>query len=261
MAQANNRKWSARLTWAGAALGLGGVAAALVAAVGSGQELWHFRTGFAVLRWAFFAAAAGAVLALGGAIAAGRTQPRLAVVNLVVFGIAAAFVLYLGLQVRTARSVPAIHDISTNLDDVPAFRRLNVREDNLEDIPDFDRAELAALPPLERWKAVHREHYGDIATIRVPWSVAETTRRAGDLATARGWDVVTYDTVAGLVEAVDTSTFFRFKDDVIVRVRPEPDGSGSLVDMRSISRVGVSDVGVNARRIRAFLSDLQREPV
>ncbi|HEV2866129.1 MAG TPA: DUF1499 domain-containing protein, partial [Allosphingosinicella sp.] len=52
--------------------------------------------------------------------------------------------------------------------------------------------------------------------------------------------------------------FFRFRDNVVVRVRPDSDGSGSVVDMRSISRVGVSDVGVNARRVRAFLADLQR---
>ena len=51
--------------------------------------------------------------------------------------------------------------------------------------------------------------------------------------------------------------FFHFKDDVVVRIRPAP-GGGSLVDMRSISRVGGSDVGMNAKRVRAFLADLQR---
>ncbi|MGL5839140.1 MAG: DUF1499 domain-containing protein, partial [Sphingorhabdus sp.] len=50
--------------------------------------------------------------------------------------------------------------------------------------------------------------------------------------------------------------FFRFKDDVVVRVRPTEDAKGSIVDMRSISRVGVSDLGMNAKRVRAFLADL-----
>jgi len=63
---------------------------------------------------------------------------------------------------------------------------------------------------------------------------------------------------SGIVEAVDTSFFFRFKDNVVVRVRPVTDTAGSVVDMRSVSRVGVSDVGVNARRVRRFLADLQR---
>ena len=60
-----------------------------------------------------------------------------------------------------------------------------------------------------------------------------------------------------MLEATATSFFFRFKDDVVVRVRPAP-GGGSLVDMRSISRVGGSDVGMNAKRVRAFLGDLRQ---
>ena len=179
--------------------------------------------------------------------------------NLAASLVAGSFVAFLGSQIRTARTAPPIHDIATNLDDWPRFYRLTVREDNLEIIPDMGRPDLAALEPRERWKAIHREHYGDIATIRVPWSVEDTVARARALAADRGWEIVTTDPRNGIVEAVDTSRFFRFKDNVVVRVRPAADGSGSLVDMRSISRVGVSDVGVNARRIREFLADLRRE--
>ena len=60
------------------------------------------------------------------------------------------------------------------------------------------------------------------------------------------------------MEAVATSFFFRFKDNIVVRARPAGEGTGSVVDMRSISRVGVSDIGVNARRVRDFLAELQR---
>jgi uncharacterized protein (DUF1499 family) len=60
------------------------------------------------------------------------------------------------------------------------------------------------------------------------------------------------------LEATDTTFFFRFKDDVAIRARPAP-GGGTLVDMRSISRVGGSDVGVNAKRVRDFLRDLQSQ--
>jgi uncharacterized protein (DUF1499 family) len=61
------------------------------------------------------------------------------------------------------------------------------------------------------------------------------------------------------LEATATTTFFRFENDVVVRARPYPEAKGgSYVDMRSISRVGGSDVGVNAKRIRAFLKDLQK---
>jgi uncharacterized protein (DUF1499 family) len=92
----------------------------------------------------------------------------------------------------------------------------------------------------------------------VPWTRDETLARARALAEQRGWEIVTTDPQAGVLEAVDTSFFFRFKDNIVVRVRPTYENTGSIVDMRSISRVGVSDVGVNARRVRSFLADLQR---
>jgi uncharacterized protein (DUF1499 family) len=58
------------------------------------------------------------------------------------------------------------------------------------------------------------------------------------------------------LEATDRSALFRFKDDIVLRVRPTDTGEGSIVDMRSVSRVGVSDLGVNAKRVRSFLADL-----
>jgi hypothetical protein len=250
--------WAPRLTTLALILSVGGVAAALVAAVGSGQEAWPFRTGFTILRYAFFAAIAGGLLALIGLfVARRRRSAKLSALNLVALVIGLGFVLYLGAQIRTARTVPAIHDVSTNLDDMPQFSVLKVREDNLEKIPDNDDPRLKAMDPESRWKALHRQAYSSLRTVRVPWPVAETVQRAERLARERGWEIAKADPKAGLVEATDTTRFFRFKDDVVVRVRPDPSG-GSLVDMRSISRVGGSDVGVNAKRVRAFLADLQQ---
>jgi len=258
MAEARKwRSWAKRLTWAAVVLSIGAVVAALIAAVGSGQEWWHFRSGFFVLRIAFYAAAAGGVIALAAMYVARRAEPKLVFVNLFALVVALAFLLYLGNLVRTARSVVPLHDITTNLDDYPRFYRLTVRDDNLANLPTQGRRELEALEPRERWKAIHREAYPDLRTIRVPWNEAETVRRAEALARERGWEIVTVDLEEGVVEAVDTSRFFRFKDNVIVRVRPVSEGGASMVDMRSISRVGTSDVGANARRIRSFLADLR----
>jgi hypothetical protein len=141
-------------------LGVGSVAVALVAAIGAGQGLWHFRGAFGVLRYAFFVAIAGAVLGLLGLILARRARKaRLLLANLVALVVALGFVLFLGSPVRQARSVPAIHDVATNLDDLPQFTTLQVRADNLENIPDMGRPALKALAPEERWKAIHREAY------------------------------------------------------------------------------------------------------
>jgi uncharacterized protein (DUF1499 family) len=56
------------------------------------------------------------------------------------------------------------------------------------------------------------------------------------------------------VEATDTTGWFGFKDDISIRVRPDP--NGSRVDVRSVSRVGRSDIGANATRVRDFLARL-----
>ncbi len=245
-----------RLTKLAIFLCVGSVAAALIAAVGAGQGWWHFRGAFDVLRYAFYAAGAGVLVAILALILGRRVRSRLYLANVIGLVIAAGFLLFLGNQVRTARSVPAIHDVTTNLEDPPLFYRIQIRADNLDNVPVEGRPELEPLPPEERWRTLHREAYGDLTTIRVPWDVPETVRRARALAANRGWQIVSTDE-RGIVEATDTSLFFRFKDDVAIRARRAP-GGGSLVDMRSISRVGVSDVGVNARRVRDFLADLQR---
>jgi uncharacterized protein (DUF1499 family) len=72
------------------------------------------------------------------------------------------------------------------------------------------------------------------------------------LATARdmGWAIVAADSSAGRIEATATTTWFGFKDDVVIRIEPDP--KGSRVDIRSESRVGGSDVGTNAARIQAY---------
>jgi uncharacterized protein (DUF1499 family) len=257
--RANTGAWAWRLTWLALVLAIGGTLAALVAALGSGQGAWQFGTGFTILRYAFFAAIAGGLLAIVALAASHRAKvPGLRTRNVLALAVALLFVGYLGMQIYTARSVPAIHDVATDLEAVPQFRALRVREDNLEKVPDMDRPELAALEPEERWKAIHREAYGDLNPIRVPWTVEETIGKAQALADKRGWQIAHVDPARGTLEATDTTRFFRFKDDVVVRAKKDREGKGTIVDMRSISRVGGSDVGVNAKRVREFLKDLRQ---
>ncbi len=69
-----------------------------------------------------------------------------------------------------------------------------------------------------------------------------------------GWEIVSRETAAGTLQAVATTAWFGFKDDVTIRVSPDP--QGSRIDIRSRSRVGRGDVGANARRIRAWRAAL-----
>ena len=192
------RDWTRLVTRAAVVLGIGAVAAALVAATGSAMELWSFRTGLAALRYLFFTAAAGAVLGLIGLVMA-RRRARLMLANLLALVIALGFVLYLGNLVRVARSVPAIHDVTTNLDDVPQFTRLRVRADNLEKIPDEGRPSSrrcrprkggrpstgpimatcgrSAFPPRRRRRSAGRRRWPRSAAGRRPWSTRTMSRR------------------------------------------------------------------------------------
>jgi len=258
MAEATKRRaWAGRVTALAAMLCFGSVLVALVMSVGAGQGFWHFRVGLNALRYCFYAAAGGAGLGVV-ALLLSRRIGKLLIINLLALVVAGAFLLYLGSLARTARSLPPIHDITTNLQDLPQFSRLRVREDNYKSVEKTDRDDLRPLAPEERWRTLHAEAYSDLRTVRLPIPVAETVERAERLARDRGWEIARADPQAGVLEATDTSLFFRFKDDVVLRARPAAGGAGTEVDMRSISRVGGSDVGMNAKRIRSFLADLQR---
>jgi uncharacterized protein (DUF1499 family) len=238
-------------------LGAGSILLALMAALGSGWGLWHFSFGFQLLM-AAFAAALFAVLIGAGVGWWAKRKGRVAARPLRWLGMAlgGAFAVYMLSMVYTARSVPAIHDISTDLADPPQYKMLALRKDYLDNIPGADDPEMRGLNPLQRWAAVHAKAYGDIRSVRIAMPVADTIAKAERIAKERGWEIAIADPVEGRLEATDTTRFFRFKDDVVLRVRPTDDGTASIIDMRSISRVGISDLGINAKRVRAFLADI-----
>ena len=146
-----------------------------------------------------------------------------------------------------ADNAPALHDITTDVDDPPQFVSLPLRPDNL--IP---------FSSMEEWRAAHRQGYPDLGPIVIDRSPGQVLAEARALAESKGWDVVSVNEEAGHMEAVSYAGYIRFQDDVIVEVTPIADGS-TRVDMRSVSRVGLSDLGYNAARIREFLSELQAQ--
>jgi hypothetical protein len=142
-------------------------------------------------------------------------------------------------------NAPRLHDITTDVDDPPKFQTLALREDN-----------LVPFESEEEWRAAHRQGYSDLAPILIERAPEEVLASARALAEERGWEIAAYDAATGHMEATATAGYIRFHDDVIVEVTPVADGS-TRVDMRSVSRVGLSDLGVNAMRIREFLAALQ----
>tara|TARA_R110002073_G_scaffold86729_6_gene206043 strand:- start:6249 stop:6986 length:738 start_codon:yes stop_codon:yes gene_type:complete len=135
---------------------------------------------------------------------------------------------------------PAIHDITTDLSDPPTFSHAPTLRGPKSNPLDIKPDSLGA----------QQEAYPDLQSLRSERSALNAYRHALAIADQLGWEVVWQNPDAWRFEAVDTTAIMGFKDDVAVRIRSTADGS--VVDLRSVSRVGVGDIGANAQRIRAF---------
>jgi uncharacterized protein (DUF1499 family) len=206
--------------------------------------LLSLQNAFVLLRWGAYAGVAAMAVALVAMVWTRRQRPDMTLAAVAFVAGLIAFVVPFQWQ-RTARSVPPIHDITTDLENPPSFQAVVPLR---ADAPNtLDRS-----PQLAQQQ---REGYPDLAPITLPEPPAAVFDRALAVAQQAGWDIVTADKGTGRIEATDTTRWFGFKDDVVVRITPW--GSGTRVDVRSVSRVGRGDVGTNARRIRDYLEDLQ----
>jgi len=218
------------------ALALAVLAVFLLAASGLGVRagLWPFRFGFGMFAGALVAGlAAAGVAAVALAVPRLRAgSPALLTVSLVV-GLASAAVPLD--HVRRVKTLPYINDITTDTGTPPQFSQPRPYETHFAELQQLG---YPGLRPLE---------------LAVP--PAQAFARALAAARALGWEIVAADEGAGRIEAVATTRWFGFQDDIVVRIAAS--GAGSRIDVRSKSRVGRSDLGANARRIREFLAGVQ----
>lgn len=225
------------------------VAALLVlAASGTGSRLglWHFRTGFALLKYGAWCGLAAALVSLGGAVsAAGRRQFLGVILSLAGLAAgAAAFSVPLHWKM-TAQRVPRIHDITTDIANPPPFVAILPLRSGAPNPAEYGGAEIAVR---------QRQAYPDLKTTVLDLPPPRAFELALEAARRMGWRIVAAVPGEGRIEASDTTFWFGFTDDIVVRITPA--GNRSLVDVRSVSRVGISDAGTNARRIRAYLRKL-----
>jgi len=143
------------------------------------------------------------------------------------------------------RGLPRINDITTNPGDPPQFEVAARQEPN--------RGRDMAYPA--GFAAQQRSGYPDLAPIALDVPPVDAFERARRAAESLGWEIAESDPSRGLIEARQSSFLFRFVDDIAIRVRAQ--GPGSVIDVRSKSRDGQGDMGVNAARIRAFAAEIQ----
>ena len=232
---------------AGLALTVLGALTLALAAIGSRWDWWDFRTGFVLFRGALFGGLVAIVVTLAGlALALLARAGRAALLSLATLALLAAVAVVPVTHLRGAGRVPPIHDITTDLDDPPRFVAVLPRRRGAPNAAEHGGAALAAQ---------QRAGYPDLAPARFTAPPDRVFARAVEVARGLGWEIVAAVPAEGRLEATDRTRWFGFRDDVVVRVRP--DGTGTRVDVRSISRVGRSDLGTNARRIRGFLDALR----
>jgi uncharacterized protein (DUF1499 family) len=202
-----------------------------------------------VFRYGFYLAAAATALGLATLVPTrpgDRRRGFVAAVLAVGVGVGASWppVNWL-LRARTA---PAINDVTTDTANPPPLVVTLQFRQNAPNPPTYGGESVATL---------QRAGYPDIQPIVLNVPPAEAFKKVDTVAMAMGWDVVARAPAEGRIEAVDTTSWFGFHDDIVIRIKA--DGAGSRIDIRSKSRVGQSDLGVNAQRIREFTQRLKGE--
>jgi uncharacterized protein (DUF1499 family) len=232
-----------------AALVLAVLAALAAAAAGPGYRfgLWSLGTGFGMLRYAAYGGIAAIVLALLGIVLArpggSRRWLYRALVGLL---IGATIFGVLWNNLRVARQAPPIHDITTDPDDPPAFVAVVPLRGEGSHAVAYGGAAIAAQ---------QQAAFPEIGPALVALPPDQLYERALAAAEDMGWQIVAAEPSEGRIEATDTTLWFGFKDDVVIRIRAR--GSGARLDIRSLSRIGGGDAGTNAARIEAFLAALE----
>ncbi len=216
---------------------LAGFALLVISGPGVRFDLFSYRTGLTMYRWiAYYTGMAAMVLAVLALVFPAARKRGIAIpIVALVLGAVTFLMPYQFL--RQARAVPPINDITTDTTNPPKYM-------------------TTARPyPGEEFAKQQRAAYPDIAPVKMTAPPRDAFERAVKAAESMGWEVVGRDAAAGTLEAVDTTKWFGFKDDIAIRVSAAE--SGSRIDIRSKSRVGRSDIGTNARRIRAYVERLK----
>ncbi len=233
-----------------------------LAGLGSRFGFWDFGFGLGTMTrewWPFLWYLSGGLGLLALILSLVMSPRRLAglAVAIMAIGIPVAAKMQYDNVRATAQAVPAIHDITTDMQDPPMFTDaiMSIRNASGANPADY----IGKLKPGRDGEPdrlvsnLQAEAYPDIVPIKAEISTDQAFDRSVEAVGSLNWAMVSNDRETGIIEATDTTFWYGFKDDVIIRIRPGGDNS-SIVDVRSLSRVGGSDLGKNAARIREFRS-------
>jgi len=215
-----------------------------VAVIAYRLQLWEMGTSFQIIKLTVFASAITlGVTVLLALFTLFKKQRDVAKVFAVLSLLLAIPVVSLAMQAGKAKSLPFIHHVSTDTVNPPEFQAIiALRGDNSNPLA-YDKEKLVPLQEAA---------YPMLKPIISELNTDKAFAKAVEVATSLGWDIVSKNAEQGIIEAVETTLLWGFKDDVVIRIQAID--VGSKVDLRSISRIGGSDLGANAARVERFIS-------
>lgn len=241
--------WLKWLVWL--SLGLGLLSVLLVCAGGLGNRLGivHFRTALTVFKWGVTLALPAVLVTVATivmAVVRGGSTAQMAKLGIALLASGTVFTAGCMFKMK-AESLPFIHDITTDTENPPAFKAVLPLRADADNPSEYGGPEIAEQ---------QKKAYSDVKPLDFPFDKARAFEMSLQTAQDLGWEIVDSNSDEGRIEATDTTLFFGFKDDVVIRLTPLEGGASTRIDVRSVSRVGKSDVGANAARIRKFLGKL-----
>lgn len=236
-----------KLALSGIAIALTAILLAIFAGFGTRLKVWPFGTGFMLLKWGTILAIVALVLSLA-ALYYTFIRKRSHGTPLALIGVILAVITVMPplFWLQRAKSLPMIHDISTDTNNPPRFESVLPLRRNAVNTTEYGGTEIAAL---------QHQAYPDIEPVIIQQKLQDVFNAALIVARNMGWHIISSDSTSGRIEATDTTFWFGFTDDVVIRITAQD--RATRVDVRSLSRVGRSDVGTNARRISTFLKALR----
>lgn len=240
-------KTSSRLITWGTIISVLGALIVLLSGYGYQWGWWHFGLGFSMIPWGTGGAVVGGILASVGLITQKERKQGQVMASSVSIILLVAALANLGYWYNEVQQgYPPIHDITTDMENPPEFVAIAPIRADAPNPVEYAGPETAAA---------QRDFYPDLESLTTGMNYDEAYDRALESVRDMPWTLVDESREEGRIEAYHKLAWFGFIDDVVIRV--DTTETGSIIDIRSKSRIGRGDLGVNAKRIRAYFEEFE----